>query len=333
MIDANSFIYGILMCCDESICNISLGNSYSIEKCYLDDFPYKEKITDGKGTLNTAYFGSKLSDSNGDYFFCIKKNCSLQFNGPKIQPGSVLTDQDFACEQEISEHVNAELTYLHEKINLLRLFKEGNVGYYELFFRYTFSFSGIIKETQNKTSLITSRNYISDRKFKLSSEEISDCNKWLIDFSGAPYALMKDIIDEFSWGMEQVDEATGFEQYTTALEMMLLPKNQKGKKQMLANRVSVLLGKSDSEIQSIHQNMLNYYRYRSESLHEGNGSNISTQEFQELENITRTVIRNCLGRCKIAYASNNAVTWDEIKESIGKDLVNRVTSLRTAGVL
>ena len=153
------------------------------------------------------------------------------------------------------------------------------------------------------------------------------------DYCGKPYALLKNSIDEFSWGLEQIDVPTGFEQFTTALEMTLLPRNQSGKKQMLANRISAILGKTPMEVQQIHQNILNYYRFRSESLHEGNGTNITDSELYELENITREVMKKCLIRCKTEYESNHNITWDTVKNMIMCDLIAKVETLKTAGIL
>ena len=65
------------------------------------------------------------------------------------------------------------------------------------------------------------RNFIDSRKFTLSEEEIVSCNQWLNDYCNAPYTLLKESIDEFSWGLEQDDTPTGFEQHITALEMTL----------------------------------------------------------------------------------------------------------------
>lgn len=36
MINANVSIAGIIMCCDESLRNLTLGRGYVIEKCNLD---------------------------------------------------------------------------------------------------------------------------------------------------------------------------------------------------------------------------------------------------------------------------------------------------------
>lgn len=39
------------MYCDESILNLELGNGYTIEKCYYDDFPFKSEIENGKKSI------------------------------------------------------------------------------------------------------------------------------------------------------------------------------------------------------------------------------------------------------------------------------------------
>ena len=42
LMDVTVNITGIVMCCNESVCGLELGCGYSIEKCYLDDFQFKE---------------------------------------------------------------------------------------------------------------------------------------------------------------------------------------------------------------------------------------------------------------------------------------------------
>ena len=78
---------------------------------------------------------------------------------------------------------------------------------------------------------------------------------------------------------------------------------------------------------------MNYYRFRSESLHEGDGSNITDSELHELENMTREVLKKCLVRCKTEYDLDSSVTWDTIKNMIMNDLIAQVTSLKNSGVL
>ena len=88
---------------------------------------------------------------------------------------------------------------------------------------------GFINNTQNHTSKNSTRNAYDERKYILATEDVERCNQFLRDYKLQIYSMMKPIIDEFVWGLEQTDAPTGFEQYTTALEMALLPVNQPGK--------------------------------------------------------------------------------------------------------
>jgi len=333
MIDVNVSISGIIICCDESICNLSFGNGYIIEKCCFDSLPFKEKITDGRGYLITDYIGSRIIEDETVYFICLKKTDTIQIHGTSFSSSTpIITDRDIMCTDKLEQHMHDEMAYLNERINLLRLFKSGNIGFRDVYFKYSFS-RGILSSTLDQCSHNQTRNTIANDRFDLNEAEVISCNYWLSDYSGSPYALLKESIDEFSWGLEQIDVPTGFEQYTTALEMTLLPQNQPGKKQMLANRISALLGNAPADIRQIHQKVLNYYRFRSESLHEGDGSNISDLELRELENITREVLKKCLIRCKTEHDSDSSVTWARVKNLIMNDLIAQVTSLKNSGVL
>lgn len=334
MIDVNVSIFGIIMCCDESLCNLTLGRGYSIKKCDFDTLFFKDKITNGQGQLEADYYGSQIFEDGNIFFICLKKNEIIQIEGPQFSASKHMTlFEDAMCEDELAQYMDEEMNYLHERINLLRLFKSGNIGFRNVFFQYSFTTMGFIKNRIDHCSHNQTRNAIASERFTLDESEVILCNQWLVDFCGIPYTLLKNSIDEFSWGLEQIDIPTGFEQYTTALEMTLLPQNKPGKKQMLANRISAMLGNTPSEIQKIYQKILNFYRYRSESLHEGNGSNISGSELKEMENITRDVLKECLIRCKTEYYNNSNVTWDEIKNNIMNDLTSRVISLKNSGIL
>lgn len=334
MIDVNVSISGIIMCCDESLCGITLDRGYAIEKCGLDTLFFKDKITNGKGNLNTDYFGSRIIEDEKISFICLKKDDIIQIEGPSFSASKrVISDKDCMCEDELSQYMDKEMEYLNERINLLRLFKSGNIGFIDVFFHYSFTVMGFIKNTVDHCNHNQTRNTIASQRFTLNESEVVSCNQWLNDYCNAPYTLLKNSIDEFSWGLEQIDVPTGFEQYTTALEMTLLPQNQPGKKQMLANRISALLGNTPTEVQQIHQKVLDFYRFRSKSLHEGNGSNITDSELHELENITREVLKICLWRCKVEHNSNSNVTWETIKDVIINDLIAQVTLLKNSGVL
>lgn len=333
MINIRVTINGIVMYCDESICSLDWGNGYSIQKMYLEDLPFKNKIVDGDGNLDINYMGSQLDDDKGTYFICLHKETVYQIQGPQISPGVVITDRDILCEKQLSEYNNTEMKYLVQRFSLLHLFKKGNIGYKEMFFEYTFQTMGQFDNTQKQTSNNITRNIVDKVIFTLSSEEALACNQFLQNYSGIEYNLLENCIDKFTWGLERCDEATGFEQYTTVLEMLLLGHNQEGKKEVLAKRVSVLLETDPVKIKKLYDEMKNFYRYRSESLHEGDGRSITVIELKKLEEIVRFVLKKYLYFCKVALIANPESTWGEIKASKINDLKNLVMTAKTTGIL
>lgn len=333
MTEVHVTIDGIIMYCDESISSLNFGNGYSIEKVYLENISFKNKIVDGSGNLNINYLGSQLRDDEGVYFMCLHKQDVYQIQGPQIVPGVRITDRDMMSEEELSEYKDSEIQYLTRMFSLLHLFKTGNVGYKEMFFEHRFQMMGFFNFTQRQTSDNVSRNIVDNVIFTLATEEVAACNQFLHNYSGEEYSLLKDSIDEFVWGLEQTEIPTGFEQYTTALEMTLLGNNQQGKKEALAKRVSVLLESDPVKQRNLYDKMKNYYRIRSESLHEGDGRNITSVELKELEEIVRSVLRKYLDFCKVALASNPSVTWAEIKMAKINDLKNEVIIAKNAGIL
>ena len=333
MIDVSVDISGIIMYCDESVLGLNIGHGYSFEKVYWDEMPYKEKVTDGREKLDVAYMGSRLKDNKGEFFICLKKHDVFQIHEPELVPGVVYPiDGPMGCEQ-LEPYKECEMAYLYKVFALLHLFHEGNIGFYEIFFDYTYKTLGAINNKVNHISQSRSRNIVDQRRYILSEQAQGDCNQFLIDYKGLPFSLLKTSIDEFVWGMEQIDIPTGFEQYTTALEMTLLEKDAQNKKKMLANRVAILIGSSPTDITQIHAKMLSYYRFRSESLHEGSGANISIAELHSLEEYVRSVLKKYLARCEQEIAVNPAITWEEIKQKMITELKTHVITAKSAGIL
>lgn len=107
MINANASISGIIMCCDESFCNLTLGRGYVIEKCNLDTLFFKDKITDGRGKLDIAYFESRIIENENIFFICIKKNDVIQIEGPSFSESKhVITAKDCMCEDKFEQYMN-----------------------------------------------------------------------------------------------------------------------------------------------------------------------------------------------------------------------------------
>ena len=333
MVDVNVDIFAIVMYCDESILGLNIGNGYTLDKVYLDDLPVKDKITDAKGNLNTEYMGSRLENNRGEFFICLKKHDIFQIDGPTIVPNVVIPMSGPMCCDQLEPYQDKETSYLYEIFSLLHLFQKGNIGLYDVFFDFSYKTLGLMNNNVLNKNQNRSRNIIDQRKYILTADDAIVCNKFLVNYVGRPFNLLKPSIDEFIWGLEQIDVPTGFEQYTTALEMILLERNATGKKQKLANRLAVLAGTSPTEITKIYSDMITFYRFRSESLHEGDGTNISQAELYSLEEYVRCVLKKCLMRCQKELVSNANITWPEIKQTLIDELKVQVTAAKSAGTL
>ena len=334
MTDVQVTIDGIILYCDESVSALQLGNGYTIKKLYFDEIPFRNKIIDGNGKIAISYLGSQRQDEKGTYFMYLHKDDTYQVQLPEIVPGVIYIDKDFDCSNQLEAYYNSEMEYLHKMFSLLRVFKKGNIGLKEVFMEHRFSaLGGLINNTHKQTSDNVSRNITDNTVYTLTQEEVIRCNQFLQEYSGQEYLLLKSCIDEFVWGLEQVDLPTGFEQYTTALEMIFLNKNQQGKKEVLSKRVAVLLESDAIRVRSLYDKMKNFYRYRSNSLHEGDGRNISATELIEMEEIVRNVLLKYLELCKTALRNNPSVTWDEIKNNKINELKAVVQLAIVAGTL
>lgn len=333
MIDVTVDISGIVMYCDESILGINIGHGYSFEKVYLNDLTFKDKITDARNNLAIEYMGSRLTDEGGVYFICLKKHDIFQIEAPQIIPNKVIPIDGPMCSEKLEPYHNAEMEYLYQAFSLLHVFQAGNIGFCDVFFDYTYKTLGIMNNNVHNNSHSQSRNIVDTRKYQITDTAVVECNQFLSDYVDAPFLIMKPCIDEFVWGIEQIDEPTGFEQYTTALEMTLLEKDAPAKKQKLSNRVAVLLGTTPIEIQQLHGSIQTFYRYRSESLHDGNGTNISTVELHKLEQIVRGVLRKYIETCKMEIVRDATITWETIKQNVIADLIAKVVSEKAAGNL
>lgn len=223
-----------------------------------------------------------------------------------------------------------EFAYLNSTISKLQVYKEGNIGIHKVYFNHKYSFVG--NNTFNNTILIKDANTINPKKYVLSEVECGDFNEFSIKYDYC-FNLSKSIIDEFCFGLKQIDNATAFEQYTTSLEMFMLEKNCKNKKKCLAKRTAVALYATDIDVIATCTKMQSYYKFRSESLHEGNFSNITKVESEELENITRLLIKKFLEYMYTCILSNSSETLATVKTKWINMLKTRVMAYQSRGLL
>lgn len=350
----------VLLYTDESFLTLNIGNGYIIEKSRIEVLPIYERITDGRGQLDINYLGSKLIEPDVVYPETFRPIVSLvhlhkedvfAVNPPIMEKGVQYGDSQLDCHEQLDAYQDEEFRYLNSIISLLQIFKKGNIGLKEVFFEFKYTVMNFMNQTKNGCINIQDANIVRQRKYILSPGEMVACSSFIAKHMGInpdgtrrlnsddsfyispEFRMMSLIINEFTFGLKQIDIPTGFEQYTTALEMTFLVANEQGKKEALSRRTAVLLGNTDTEVTTLYNKIKNFYRYRSESLHEGNGSNITDMELEELEDIIRQVIQKYLIFCEAEIAVNPSITWDIVKTKKIHDLKNIVIGYKTRGVL
>lgn len=333
MISVTVDISAIVMCCDENVANLSLGNGYTIQKVYLKEFEHKEKVCDETGRLFVDYIGSKMLDEDGEiYFMVLHKQEIFEIQGPIIEAGRSYTNIDFECEEELAAYREEEGTFLNNVFSMLRLYQRGNIGTKSIFFDFNYCVP-MAKYHLKHIVQNESRNVIDNLTFALELSEVATCSQFVSRVNSTEFALMKNIVNKFVWALNQIDLPTGFEQFTTALEMMLLETDQRNKKECLSKRMAVLIGGTDVKKREIYDTIKDFYRFRSESLHEGDGRNINTNELVILEGYTRTAIVRILDLANSQLETQPSLGWSDIKSLIIDDLKSEVATLISNGVL
>lgn len=326
-------INGILLNTSESIAHINIGNGYSIEKAKFEDFQYYLDMIDGKSKLVSDYYNSRIIEEVDHqehiYFMCFKKTDSFIAHR-NVEGNTISINQESFFKNDIEKYKDDEFNYIDKIISKLKVFKSGNIGINKVYFEFKYSFIG--NNTFNSTIWMKDANTINPKKYILTEDECKEFNNFSIKYDSC-FDLSKNIIDEFCFGLKQVDDATAFEQFTTSLEMFMLEQNCQNKKQCLSKRTAVALFTADTDVLVTCTKMQSYYKFRSESLHEGDFSNITKVELNELENITRLLIKQFLEYMFVCIASKPSETLATIKTKWIKMLKTRVMAYQSRGML
>ena len=79
-----------------------------------------------------------------------------------------------------------------------------------IFFTFKYGILGSIN-SENIKVVNADVNTIKQNVFSLSEKDVANYNLFIRNYYGTELALMKDTINEFTFGQKQIDEATGFE--------------------------------------------------------------------------------------------------------------------------
>lgn len=334
-IEINVDVFAILLGVDKTLLDVNIGDGYRIEEVFLDECKFKDKIVMGDKSISDKYFLSQIKDVNEGKekisFICITKRDKLQYPCPRLDKSFYISDKNPLFDDEMLIYKDNKYRVIFDFISKSMLFKEGDIGIYEVFFNFQYQFL-FMNNNFSKTVLISDANIICRNIYTLNKSEQETFIKFLTNHNQA-FQLLNKTIDSFTYSYKLLYDAKAFEQITTTLEILFLKKGESMKKENLSKRVAVFLGTDNTEVLKLYKDVKAFYKYRSESTHEGIDVKITKKALLSLKEYTRRSIKRYFDIIEEELLTNPSCDFSSIKIKIILQLQSHVIVKVKEGVL
>lgn len=276
MDNVNLIVCAVVFGATESLLGVSLGNGYSfVKKCLISKELCEIFDVSNVTDLSWGYFEAKIDNSYN--VICVYKSQEININ--------------MSDERQLDKIFEQELAYLDEKFRALRLYKETFVRFKKVRMKATSNNSYSYKTTIPYGDGLY-RTYKPE--IDISSDEKSEVDDFLLNFLLPPTnCLNKDILLPvlllYDVSYHQQDSIS-FTMLMTALETLILLKDEFTKKEKIAKRVSLLLYQANSDVLMCYDRLKLLYKKRSEFIHEGNMGAILQEDVIALREYVRKTI-------------------------------------------
>ena len=304
---------------DKSIALLSPPNGFSFRETLLEEYIYRDKITDKQGRILSEYRGAVFGDNQERIIYMESNFSSIVKHDKPANSIGFLNGCDFnRLIEPLHEQVEAKV---FQFFSLLHLFKEGEIARKHSFYSYRTEV-GICKFNQDIDSDIADIITYIRYPMIIYPQEVGDANDLLYCHEQAYQFLKTIVIDELEYTYHTLDDATNYKNMMTPLEVMFLKNEHGDKKIMLAKRIATLLGNNNTEMKQIYDNVINHYVDRSEAIHEGTTTQITRTALDELRNLVRACTKEYIRNIENELLTNNNCTFRSIKNTL-------ITQLKT----
>ena len=278
-------LVGFLSNCDESILSCQLGNGFVTET--LEFREGLELLKELNGSTNdfeffNKYVGMGIFTDSSKPFYVISKTIN-----PGITVGTPISiDEIQKFHHHSFELHNEWVAYVHHKLRLMRLFREGNIV----------SPLQVIYIDQKKPIRLStgfSLNNVEREEYHLDECEIGILSEFIRE-TVLPFkdqslnlalASFENTYDLNHLGLALVSCVMGLE--------CLLSDGGSGKSYKLARNLAILLGKDGDSSRNIYERVRELYGKRSKIVHEGY-NRITPEDVKEGRNLVRESIKHYL---------------------------------------
>ena len=311
---------------NESITKIAPPEGFVYKKVPLSTYKYKDRITDGRGEISFD-FHYAIHDNQTTI---IVLECSSDEIVEHVSPAnSIVFSLDHSLETISKSIQNKYEQTLFRYFAMLRVYMEGEIARKHSFYQYSTE-KDSIRCNHTCTPICVDEPTLILYPMVISDDKVSEINAFIAGHDRA-YALLKNvIIDDLVYSYHVIDDATAFINLITPLEVMFLSGDHGSKKKMLAKRISVLIGSTDSEIRALYDDIIQHYVDRGDAVHEGVVASITRDTVNKLRNIARRVIKAEFNIIETFLSTNQSLTFDKLK-AIEVPRLKRLVIQKTSG--
>ena len=215
-IEINVDIFAILLGVDRTILNVNIEDGFKIEEIFLDECRYKDKVVMGDNSISNKYVSSQIKNENEDEgkdrisFICITKKDILQYPHPSLDKPFYMDDKNPLFNEKMKIYIDDKYKVIYDFISKTMLFKEGDIGIYEVFFNYKYRFLNMNND-YSRNMIIPDVNILCENTYTLNKSELEKLNVFLTKHNQA-FQLLNSIIDNFTYSYKLLYNTKAFEQ-------------------------------------------------------------------------------------------------------------------------
>ncbi len=276
---------------DSSISKLEPPTGFKYKEIKLDEYEYKNKITDANKELLDEYKNAIFKKDDEDYLMTLDLDEILEYD--LSAQNTFTTNDDIKLEKE---------QLLFKYFSLLHLIKEGDIAWhYKFFWIVSTTPARNNCEMKNRDKIDSSpadmTTYFSEL-MKITDEDVIEFNK-LLSYDDRVYKILKNVaLDDFTFNYCIYDSTTNFKSLITILKVLFIKKSDcKYKKSLLSKRISNFIGINDKEIKVIKNNINDLYELRNGVVHDG--KEVPREQLNILRDYTRRCIKEymkCLSK-------------------------------------
>jgi len=214
--------------------------------------------------------------------YLIERELDVDLKGQDIADGNILGIAG-KFQQEII------FPYLEPLLTALRLFKEGDIAYWDDYFYDTDTIRKVISMHSPKSRILWSQMY------SLVPNEIEDCNEFINNFVMPENEYLKLAIEQFNNSYVAVSLESAFLNLMISLEALYTKSNQELSFR-LARNCAILLGTNYENSQMIFRDIKELYNKRNKLIHgKSKQREVAQEDVHKCNNYVRSSIKKFIG--------------------------------------